>query len=95
MCRSVEISTAAGKTCAGFVSAGGGRWFWKTLENLPVGARIFAHIPGAGYVGVGLVEEPARIVTDVRVAQNGKEVALLDIPPSSSQDARDRKMITS
>lgn len=63
----------------GFVSAGGGRWYWRTLERLPTGARIFAHIPSTGYVGVGIVEEPARIVKEVTIAQDGKVVPLLDL----------------
>jgi hypothetical protein len=37
----------------GFVSAGGGDWYSKTVRNLPVGARIFVYIPQVGYVGVG------------------------------------------
>lgn len=39
----------------GFISAGGGEWFSKTLRRLPLGARVFACIPQAGYVGVGTV----------------------------------------
>ena len=38
----------------GFVSAGGGDWYSKTVKNLPVGARIFVYIPRVGYVGVGV-----------------------------------------
>ncbi|MFF4989505.1 endonuclease NucS domain-containing protein [Streptosporangium saharense] len=44
----------------GFVSAGGGTWFSRTLISLPSGARIFTHIPKAGYVGVGTVTGEAR-----------------------------------
>src|SRR5581483_4308188 len=43
----------------GFVSAGGGDWYSRTLRNLPVDARVFACIPGTGYVGVGRVTGPA------------------------------------
>ncbi|MCW2904329.1 MAG: hypothetical protein JWO67_6594, partial [Streptosporangiaceae bacterium] len=32
----------------GFVSAGGGDWFSRTLRALPVGARVFVHIPKSG-----------------------------------------------
>jgi Endonuclease NucS C-terminal domain len=39
----------------GFVSAGGGLWYTRTLRALPVGARIWTYIPGTGYVGVGEV----------------------------------------
>lgn len=38
----------------GFVCAGGGEWYSKSLKNLPIGARIFAYIPKEGYVGVGV-----------------------------------------
>lgn len=37
----------------GFVSAGGGDWYSKTVKNLPMGARIFVYMPQIGYVGVG------------------------------------------
>lgn len=78
-----------------FVSAGGGRWYWKTLEHLPIGARIFAHIPGAGYVGVGMVEEPARIVTEATIAQDGRQVPLLELPlraPKMAERAHDLEL---
>ncbi len=39
----------------GFVSAGGGEWFSRTIRSLPLGARVFTHIPKVGYVGVGTV----------------------------------------
>ncbi|WP_250442932.1 hypothetical protein [Actinotalea sp. C106] len=43
----------------GFVSAGGGQWFSNTLRALPVGARVFVHVPKAGYVAVGETLRPA------------------------------------
>lgn len=43
----------------GFVSAGGGKWYSQTLKNLPVGARVFVHVPTSGYVGVGRVSSQA------------------------------------
>jgi len=43
----------------GFVSAGGGDWYSRTLCNVPTGAHIFAYIPQAGYVGAGVVTGPA------------------------------------
>ncbi|EXG82376.1 endonuclease NucS domain-containing protein [Cryptosporangium arvum] len=54
----------------GFVSAGGGTWFTKTLRALPVGARIFVHIPKNGYVGVGIVAGPAQTSTDAVLTIN-------------------------
>jgi hypothetical protein len=41
----------------GFISAGGGRWYSNSLKLLEPGHRIFANIPGTGYVGVGVVRE--------------------------------------
>jgi hypothetical protein len=38
----------------GFVSAGGGNWYSRTLRNLPVGARVFVYIPKVGYVAAGI-----------------------------------------
>jgi hypothetical protein len=44
----------------GFISAGGGRWYSRTLRMLEPGDRVWAHIPKVGYVGVG--EVVARVV---------------------------------
>ena len=47
----------------GFVS-GGGRARWsRRLHDLEVGDRVFVHVPGAGYVGIGFVVEAAQPVT--------------------------------
>ncbi|TFD03673.1 endonuclease NucS domain-containing protein [Cryobacterium sp. TMT1-66-1] len=40
----------------GFVSAGGGDWYSRTLRGLPEGGRVFVHVPQRGYVGVGIVQ---------------------------------------
>ena len=39
----------------GFISAGGGTWYSKTLELLSIGDRVWVNIPHTGYVGVGIV----------------------------------------
>ncbi len=41
----------------GFISAGGGRWYSRTLNQLFPGARVFAMQPKKGYLGVGIVQE--------------------------------------
>jgi len=43
----------------GFISAGGGRWYSKTLFMLKPGDRVWVNIPGTGYVGVAQVEHRA------------------------------------
>lgn len=41
----------------GFISAGGGRWYTRTLNQLHKGDRIWVNIPQIGYVGVGIVAD--------------------------------------
>ncbi|WHY95406.1 endonuclease NucS domain-containing protein [Peribacillus simplex] len=57
----------------GFVSAGNGRWYSKTLNQLFVGARIFCMIPKSGYVGIGKVIEAAKPIKDVVFSIDGQE----------------------
>jgi hypothetical protein len=54
----------------GFVSAGGGEWYSRSLRKLPLGARIFVHVPGRGYVGVGTVTGAAMPASEARLAVN-------------------------
>lgn len=62
----------------GFVSAGGGEWYSRTLKNLVPGARIFVHIPKTGYVGVATVTGAADMFERVQVPINGVEQSLKD-----------------
>lgn len=64
----------------GFVSAGGGRWYSQTLRNLPLGARIFVNVPGAGYVGIGEVVGPAKRFDAATVTVGGEETLLSTLP---------------
>src|SRR4051794_27815207 len=59
----------------GFVSAGGGRWYSRTLRMLEPGHRVWAHIPKVGYVGVGEVVAPV-----VPVAESGLLESELEAP---------------
>jgi len=45
----------ADATEQGFISAGDGRWYSKTLFMLNPGDRVWVNIPGTGYVGVAKV----------------------------------------
>ena len=40
----------------GFISAGGGAWYSRTLRTLNPGDRIWVNVPKTGYVGVGIVK---------------------------------------
>jgi uncharacterized protein with ParB-like and HNH nuclease domain/predicted transport protein len=66
----------------GFVSAGGGAFYTKPLENLVPGARVFLYKPRPvqGYVGVGIVRDTVRPVTEYLVEIDGRSVPILDAP---------------
>lgn len=57
----------------GFISAGGGTWYSKTLGLLSEGDRIWVNIPHTGYVGVGIVTEKAAMAKDVAFLVNGDQ----------------------
>lgn len=42
----------------GFIAAGGGEWYSRTLNILEPGGRVWVNIPQTGYVGVGRILEP-------------------------------------
>lgn len=48
----------------GFVSAGFGQWYTKTLKMLSLGDRVWVNIPHTGYVGVGTVTAECNIAKD-------------------------------
>lgn len=48
----------------GFICAGGGRWYSNTLQLLSPGDRVWAKIPGVGFVGVGRVKGPVQSLND-------------------------------
>jgi hypothetical protein len=67
----------------GFVSAGGGEWYSRTLNSLPVGGRVFACIPKLGYVGVGIVAGAARPADAATLEYGGVETKFRDLPLSA------------
>jgi hypothetical protein len=64
----------------GFVSAGGGEWYSRSVRKLPTGARIFTHIPKAGYVGVGIVTGEPMTFAEATVDLDGQQHHLADLP---------------
>jgi hypothetical protein len=64
----------------GFVSAGGGRWYTQTFDQLFVGARVFVCIPGIGYVGVGIVKDAVKPAKKFTVKVKGKNIPILKAP---------------
>lgn len=51
----------------GFISAGGGAWYSKTLQLLSPGDRVWVKVPGTGFVGVGKVTGPAEPLSTFQV----------------------------
>lgn len=64
----------------GFISGGGAKWYTQTLYSLPVGGRVFVHIPSVGFVGVGEVVEGATTVHDFTVGVDGVPTPILKAP---------------
>ena len=63
----------------GFVSAGGGSWYSKTLNLLSPGDRIWVNIPHTGYVGVGTVSGKAVPAKDAVFIENGTKTSMQDL----------------
>ena len=63
----------------GFISAGGGSWYSKTLSLLSPGDRVWANIPHTGYVGVGVVTEPVQQARDAVFDVKGEKVKMVDL----------------
>lgn len=63
----------------GFISAGGGAWYSRTLNLLALGKRVWVRIPGKGFVGVGIVESDAIPGRDFFVDVDGKKVSIFNL----------------
>ncbi|MEH7744733.1 endonuclease NucS domain-containing protein [Neobacillus drentensis] len=63
----------------GFISAGGGRWYSRTLSQLFIGARVFCMIPKKGYVGIGKVVETVKPIKDVKFKVGKEEKSVGDL----------------
>lgn len=64
----------------GYIVAGGGSWYSKTLKMLDPDDRIWVNVPGFGYVGVGVVTESMQAVDEFTVMdEKGNRVPLIKI----------------
>ena len=63
----------------GFISAGGGVWYSRTLKMLSVGDRVWVIIPKNGYVGVGIVRAEVTGVNDFTVMVDGVAKPALEV----------------
>lgn len=64
----------------GFISAGGGTWYSRTLSMLHEGDRVWVNIPHVGYVGVGLVAGEIRMAKEAQVLVDGEWKELRSLP---------------
>jgi hypothetical protein len=82
----------------GFISAGGGEWYSRSLQQLKPGHRVFAYIPKGngvgGYVGVGEVTGESKLAKDFTVQRNGTSIPYLEATraPDASQHVDDPKL---
>jgi hypothetical protein len=63
----------------GFISAGGGSWYTKTLKKLHAGDRIWVNIPHTGYVGVGTVTGESVQASQAVFNVDGENRPMLDL----------------
>lgn len=69
----------------GFLCAGGGVWYSSRIINgLEEGDKILAYKKGFGYLGFGIVEEPAVKASDFKI--NNQSLSELNITTEYSQD---------
>ena len=66
----------------GFISAGGGIWYSRTLNLLKPNDRIWVRIPKDGYVGVGVVVSDVIPASEFEVEESGKRVSILEATTS-------------
>jgi hypothetical protein len=67
----------------GFISAGGGAWYTRTMALLSPGDRIWVLVPKRGYVGVGIVKGPAVRARDFFVATEEGRKHIFDVTKAS------------
>lgn len=70
----------------GFISAGGGTWYSRTLGLLEPGRRVWVNVPGGiGYVGVGIIESGTVPMDKFLVDDgSGKMVPITSVPLNAS-----------
>ena len=76
----------------GYLVAGGGSWYTKTLAMLEPGNRIWVNVPSSGYVAVGIVAEKMQVIDHFTVPDaSGKQVPLSTVSPEVFATLRKEK----
>ncbi len=68
----------------GFICGGGGAWYSKTLQLLKPGDRLWAKVPGTGFVGVGRATGPAQPAGTFTVVGPAGERPVLELATRGS-----------
>jgi hypothetical protein len=68
----------------GFISAGGGPFYTRTLQLLGPGDRVWVKVPGRGFVGVGRVTGRAQPATAFKVGTPEGDVPVLKVVKDGS-----------
>ena len=63
----------------GFICAGGGTWYSKTLRLLSPEDRVWVKIPDRGFVGVGRVTGPSQAASTFKVKTSKGESPILEV----------------
>ncbi|MDA3936800.1 MAG: endonuclease NucS [Actinomycetota bacterium] len=67
----------------GFMVAGGGEWYWKSMDMLNVGDRLWMNFgAGKGFGAVGIVTRTRMPVDDFTVEKDGMQVPVTEAVPS-------------
>ena len=64
----------------GFISAGGGPWYTKTLSLLSPSDRVWVNIPHTGYVGVGVVTDTVLQAKDAVFDHENTQTPMKELP---------------
>ncbi len=69
----------------GYIVAGGGAWYSRTLRMLEPNARIWVYLPGSGYVGVGRVSSAMQPVDEFTVENaEGRRVPIIEVSQAAA-----------
>jgi hypothetical protein len=77
----------------GYIGAGQGQKYSDSLKKLAMGDPIFAYMKGLGYVGYGIVREPAKMIKDFIVQKEQKPLLDLKLTaPNARENSEDPLM---
>ena len=74
----------------GFVSAGGGEWYRRSIQSLKKGDKILVYMGKVGYLGYGIVEEEACMVKDFKL-DNGEYLLEQELKSNLGHDKDDEE----